>query len=284
MSETVQNKPLIVGFVANLMLTTKIDAAAQAAGFAMKWVEDETAVGQARIVAQPESPGEQLSGRVGRVFEAITTWQPVMLLFDLGNEQIPWAQWIPALKSSPATRRIPIVCFGPHEEVDLMKEAKRVGANYVFARSAFFAETAVLLQKHARVPNYDALRDSCAEPLPALAIEGLELFNQGEFYKCHDALEEAWRADNSPARNLYKGVLQVGIAYFQIQRGNYRGAIKMLLRVHQWLDPLPDVCRGIQVASLREDARAVQEALSALGPDRVAEFDQSLFRPVQYDA
>ena len=53
-------------------------------------------------------------------------------------------------------------------------------------------------------------------------------------------LKEAWRQDTGAARDFYRGILQVGIAYYQIERGNYRGAVKMLLRVRQWLDPLPD--------------------------------------------
>ena len=69
-------------------------------------------------------------------------------------------------------------------------------------------------------------------------IEGITLFNQGKFYQCHDALEEAWKQDRSLGRDLYRAILQIGIAYYQIKRGNYRGGLKMLLRVRQWLDPL----------------------------------------------
>jgi hypothetical protein len=83
--------------------------------------------------------------------------------------------------------------------------------------------------------------------------------------------------DDGPGRDLYRGILQVGIAYYQIEKGNYRGAVKMLLRVRQWLDPLPDVCRDVDVAKLRADVQRVHEALIALGPDRVGDFDRGLF-------
>ena len=49
----------------------------------------------------------------------------------------------------------------------------------------------------------------------------------------------------------------------------------------QWLDPLPDVCRGINVAQLRAEALAARAAMEALGPDRLAEFDLALLKPVQ---
>ena len=72
-----------------------------------------------------------------------------------------------------------------------------------------------------------------------------------------------------PVRQLYQGVLQVGIAYYQITRGNGRGALKMLLRSIQWLAPLPDVCQGINVAQLRADAAAVRAELERVGEDGI---------------
>ena len=86
--------------------------------------------------------------------------------------------------------------------------------------------------------------------------------------------------DQGAGRDLYRGILQVGIAYYQIEQGNYRGAVKMLLRVRQWLAPLPPVCRGVDVAALRDDVERAYSALMTLGPDRVEDFDRQLFKPV----
>lgn len=72
------------------------------------------------------------------------------------------------------------------------------------------------------------------------------------------------------------------MAYLQIERGNYHGAVKMFLRVRQWIDPLPDQCRGVDVARLRDDAAVVYEQLVALGPERIAQFDFNLLKPVVY--
>jgi len=56
-------------------------------------------------------------------------------------------------------------------------------------------------------------------------------------------------ATSGPVRELYRAILQVGIAYYQIERGNHRGALKMLLRSVQWLAMLPDRCQGIDVTA-----------------------------------
>ncbi|MCP4417626.1 MAG: hypothetical protein GY805_13460 [Chloroflexi bacterium] len=78
--------------------------------------------------------------------------------------------------------------------------------------------------------------------------------------------------------------MQVGIAYYQIKRDNFCGAVKMLMRVRQWLEPLPPVCRcrGIDIAKLREDAAQVQAIVTQLGLERIGEFDTAVFQPIHY--
>lgn len=277
-------KPIIVGFVADLMFTSKIQLVADGTNFKMEWIETAVSVGEIDSTARPERPGELLHGREGKLFQQIVAWQPALLLFDLTNKDIPWQKWIPFLKTSPATRRIPILTFGPHEDVARMQEAKRVGADQVLARSRFFADMSQLLQKHARLPDSDALATTCDQPLTDLAKEGIDLFNQRAFYQCHDSLEEAWKLDQSAGRDLYRGILQTGIALYQVERSNYRGAVKMLMRVRQWLDPLPPVCRTVDVAQLRQNIQIIYDAILSLGEANITEFDWNLVQQIKvYD-
>lgn len=273
--------PLLLAFVADLMFTTRIARVAEHLGFRVEWIESANQLGTEGSDDEPYRPGEPLHGRQGRLFEYVTGSQPALMLFDLNNAGIPWQAWIASLKSSAATRRIPILCFGPHEDVATMSAAREAGADGVLARSRFTADMPALFQRYARVPDTGALAVACAEPLSDLARLGVERFNAGDYYRCHDALEEAWMLDSGAGRDLYRGILQVGIAYYQIQRGNYRGGVKMLLRARQWLEPLPDICRGVDVAGLRSDAGQVYTALSALGEARLAEFDSALMRPIR---
>ncbi len=276
-TQTPTSQPLLVAFVADLMFTMRIAKVAEYLGYRVTWIESAEDLGERETDTQPESPGELLNGREGRLFEKIVEWQPALLLFDLNNDAIPWRAWIAALKSAAATRRIPVMCFGPHEDVATMSAAHKAGADAVLARSRFTAEMPDLFQRFARIPDRVALKDACNQPLSELAQSGIEKFNEGAFYTAHDALEAAWAADEGPGRDLYRAILQVGIAYHQIEQLNYRGAVKMLLRVRQWLDPLPDICRGVNVVGLRADVDRVYSALVALGPDRISEFDRLSF-------
>ncbi len=119
----------------------------------------------------------------------------------------------------------------------------------------------------------------CQEGLPPDVIKGLELFNSGQFFEAHEELEKAWREEKGPIRELYRGILQVGVGYYHIQRGNVRGALKMFRRCRQWLDRFPDQCCGIDLKRLRQDFQRVERQLMDGGPLNPASFD---FQPVHY--
>lgn len=123
----------------------------------------------------------------------------------------------------------------------------------------------------------------CSSPLHPAALEGLALFNLKDYFEAHEALENAWRAEPGQVRELYQGILQVAVTYLHIQRGNYEGAIKVSARCQSKLEAWPDTCRGVAIAQLRLDLAAVLAALKRLGPRNIADFDQSLFKPIKYE-
>jgi uncharacterized protein len=126
--------------------------------------------------------------------------------------------------------------------------------------------------------------DLCHAPLHPQAVEGLRLFNAGEYFEAHEALEAAWNEEKGPVRELYRGVLQIAVVYLHITRRNYNGAIKVYDRSQKWLKDWPAICRGVFVEELRRDAKVVIAELQRLGADRLSEFDPSLLKPVRWEA
>lgn len=120
----------------------------------------------------------------------------------------------------------------------------------------------------------------CTGPLHPHALEGLHLFNRGEYWHAHEALETAWRDEPGQIRHLYRGVLQVGVAYYHITQGNYAGAMKLYERSHRWLDPFNGQCRGIDVDRLKADFEAAIAELHRLGAEQIAHFNRALLKPV----
>lgn len=264
------------------MFSPRLEGAARQIGFQVVFIES----GDIFSSKEPTPPyvqfAEHTIGPGAILVDRVSAWQPALLIFDLNNQQVPWRDWIALLKSAPATRRTPIICFGSHKDTGAIRAARDAGVDAFFARSRFVQDLPGVLTKYARKTGWEELIDSCSAPLSGMAIKGIELFNQGMYFEAHEWLEEAWIEDRSPGRELYRAVLQVAVAYLQIQRQNYTGAVKMFLRLRQWIDPLPDYCRGVDVRKLHQDALAVYDQLTSLGNLNISEFDQSYFKPLVY--
>ena len=128
----------------------------------------------------------------------------------------------------------------------------------------------------------ESLSDFCNAPLHPQAAEGLRLFNAGEYFEAHEALEDAWNAETGKVRELYRGILQIAVVYLHITRRNYNGAVKVHGRSQRWLKDWPEICRGVEVGKLRKDAEAAITEVMRLGVEKISEFDNALLKPVQW--
>lgn len=111
-------------------------------------------------------------------------------------------------------------------------------------------------------------------PAPEL-LHAIEQFNAGEFFEQHETLELLWRATATPVRDLYHGILQVGVGLHHWRRGNFHGACVLLEEGIGRLEPFAPACQTIDVAGLLADARAARARLLALGAGRMGEDDLS---------
>ena len=280
-SDIDDDRRVIIAFISAMMTAVQVQKVTEHLGYAITFIEDAASFSQFES-SDLETPAEPLFGQDASLVELITAQQPALLIFDLSNEGIPWRRWISTLKSSPATRRVPILCFSPHVDKEAIKAAINLNVDNVVARSRFMAHMPQLIEQAAGKDNTEAIRESCDESISNVALEGVEAFNAGNYFDAHEYLEEAWNEDTSTSRDVYKAVLQIAVAYLQIERQNYRGAVKMFLRARQWLSPLPDVCRGINIDRLKDDANHVHQILVKMGPDALNDFDHSILPPLDY--
>jgi predicted metal-dependent hydrolase len=131
-------------------------------------------------------------------------------------------------------------------------------------------------------PSPEEIEAACIGELHPQAIKGIELFNLRDYWLAHEALETAWMEEHGIIRALYKGILQSGVMYLQIQRNNLVGAMKMHKRCHVWLDPWPQICRGVNVARLIADIDNAANKAANLGVGNLEGFDPSLFQPIEW--
>jgi hypothetical protein len=118
--------------------------------------------------------------------------------------------------------------------------------------------------------------DCTRPPSPAL-LAAVRQFNSGEYFVCHETLEELWLAEGAAIRRLYQGILQVGVGLYHLQRGNEPGAVVLLGRGADLLRPFFPLCLGIDVAALAQGAETVLSTLKSLGLERTQAQAAALF-------
>ncbi|RFU70142.1 DUF309 domain-containing protein [Peribacillus saganii] len=70
-------------------------------------------------------------------------------------------------------------------------------------------------------------------------------FNEGDYYTCHDLLEEMWMTDKG---NLFlKGLLQLSVAIYHYEYGNVKGARSMLEAAYRYLTPYSPFHWGLKL-------------------------------------
>lgn len=63
---------------------------------------------------------------------------------------------------------------------------------------------------------------------PPALVEGVRLFNARAFFACHEVLEDAWRPERGPLREVYQGLIKTAVAFHHAENANYTGAVKVL--------------------------------------------------------
>ncbi|MBD2424649.1 DUF309 domain-containing protein [Phormidium sp. FACHB-1136] len=124
--------------------------------------------------------------------------------------------------------------------------------------------------------------DPPAEPCPEVSLTaGIALFNQGQYYDCHDVLEAIWMEAESMEKPFYQGILQVAVGLYHLGNQNWRGATILLGEGVNRLRPFEPSYGGVAVADLVDLGWAWLVALQHTGIDRVADLAQSLAQTQQ---
>ncbi|MEP0910407.1 DUF309 domain-containing protein [Leptolyngbya sp. GB1-A1] len=109
------------------------------------------------------------------------------------------------------------------------------------------------------------------EPIPPAFWEGVEQFNQGQFYDCHDTLEAIWMESGEPEKSFYQGVLQIAVALYHLSNRNARGAMILLGEGMNRLRRYEPAYSGIDVSALVEVSEDLLATLYDASIDRIAE-------------
>lgn len=91
--------------------------------------------------------------------------------------------------------------------------------------------------------------------------DGIRLFNEREFFACHDVLEDYWGELTCSERTFFQGLIQAAVALFHFEEGNLGGARRMYVSSLAYMSRYSPELAGIDVAKLIADMDACFEEL-----------------------
>src|SRR5579862_383660 len=92
---------------------------------------------------------------------------------------------------------------------------------------------------------------------------GVRLFNSGQYFECHEVLEEEWTTEQGPRRLFLQSLIHLAVGLYHAQRHNSAGAVRQLRKgLDKLADYLPSF-EGIDTARLHRDALAALELIEA---------------------
>lgn len=106
--------------------------------------------------------------------------------------------------------------------------------------------------------------------------QGIQEFNQQQFYACHDTFEAIWVEAPEVDKRFYQGILQVAVGCYHLSNDNLRGAIILLGEaVRRLCDYQPDY-EGINVELFLGQANDLLLALQQLKAGQGKDFFEHL--------
>ena len=93
-------------------------------------------------------------------------------------------------------------------------------------------------------------------------LKGIQEFNEGLFFECHETLEEIWQEYHGGDRRFYQAIIQIAAGYYKLEQGVPAGALKLWRMGLEKLQEYRPIYFGISVDAL---IRAVEGNLAELG-------------------
>ncbi|MEH2166419.1 MAG: DUF309 domain-containing protein [Nostoc sp.] len=112
-----------------------------------------------------------------------------------------------------------------------------------------------------------------SEIIPQEFWQGVEQFNSGQFYACHDTLEALWIEAGEPEKTFYQGILQIAVALYHLENRNWRGAVILLGEGSNRLRRYPSSYSGVDVDELLSQSAVLLTTLQQIGPDLITADD-----------
>jgi predicted metal-dependent hydrolase len=104
---------------------------------------------------------------------------------------------------------------------------------------------------------------------------GIELFNAGDFLKCHDYFEELIPFESGVSAEFFHGLMELAAACYHLKQGNVFGARYLLTSAIDLLHPLRPAHLDVDIESLLAKVERCRVLADTLQDDEDIGFDEA---------
>jgi len=84
--------------------------------------------------------------------------------------------------------------------------------------------------------------------------KGVEEFNAGRFFECHETLEDLWHGVRGEARDFFQGLIQIAVGLYHFDNGNLTGSRSQLEKGLHRFEGYTNSYMGIALGEFRRQA------------------------------
>jgi hypothetical protein len=92
--------------------------------------------------------------------------------------------------------------------------------------------------------------EAASQPKPPYSqayLRGIELFNRGDYYECHEVLEDLWIVSCGQEKLFYQGIIMAAVAFYHYQLGRFGAARVMYHKAKERLQQVSNVFMSLDV-------------------------------------
>jgi hypothetical protein len=99
-----------------------------------------------------------------------------------------------------------------------------------------------------------------------LYLDGIQLFNEHEFFEAHEVWEDCWHAAMGVKHEFYQGMIQCAVALEHYRRSNPRGVVSLAKSYPPKFRNVPPTFMGLDVRQFLEQMRDVLRPITEADP------------------
>lgn len=114
--------------------------------------------------------------------------------------------------------------------------------------------------------------------------DGIRKFNDGQFYECHDILEDVWFEIRGSSRRFYQGLIHLAVGFYHLtHRKNLNGTLSQLNKGINKLSEYSPEFQGVEIENLLKRVSHCVRDIEQMNEGKKIEFDSKKIPKIMFE-